>query len=223
MESAHNEAQAKENQGITNMKEIMDGYMGVKFKTILLDSEVTFNIDDIYPLFQKNCNLLKQHGMTHQNAGNISIRHNGGLIITTSGSNLGSIERDEIVDVRKCSLADKVVEYMGSNVPSSEAFMHFMIYQCSPGMNAIVHAHDPQTLTLAAAEIGTTEKEVPYGTLELARMACNTFLKSDNIIVLKNHGYVAVGLDLHQAVDLVISTHLKIKAKGLESIPQTGM
>jgi ribulose-5-phosphate 4-epimerase/fuculose-1-phosphate aldolase len=200
------------------MKEIMDGYIGVKFEAILLDSEVTFNTDDIYPLFQKNCSLLKQHGMTHQNAGNISIRHNGGLIITTSGSNLGSIERDEIVDVRKCSIEDSVVEYIGPSVPSSEAFMHSMIYQCSPDMNAVVHVHDPQTLTRAAAEIDTTEKEVPYGTIELARMACDTFLKADKIIVLKNHGYVAVGIDLNEAVDLVISTHLKIKEKGLDSV-----
>jgi ribulose-5-phosphate 4-epimerase/fuculose-1-phosphate aldolase len=200
------------------MKEIMDGYIGVKFEAILLDSEVTFNTDDIYPLFQKNCSLLKRHGMTHQNAGNISIRHNGGLIITTSGSNLGSIERDEIVDARKCSIEDSVVEYMGPNVPSSEAFMHSMIFQCSPNMNAVVHVHDPQTLTRAAAEIDTTEKEVPYGTIELARMACDTFLKADKIIVLKNHGYVAVGIDLNEAVDLVISTHLKIKEKGLDSV-----
>jgi ribulose-5-phosphate 4-epimerase/fuculose-1-phosphate aldolase len=200
------------------MKEIMDGYVGVKFKTVLLDTAVTFDTDDIYPLFQNNCNRLKQHGMTHQNAGNISIRHNGGLIITTSGSNLGSIERDEIVDVRKCSIEDSVVEYMGPTVPSSEAFMHSMIYHCSPDMNAIVHAHDPQTLTQAAAEIDTTEKEVPYGTIELAHMACNTFLKADKIIVLKNHGYVAVGEDLDEAVNLVIATHLKIKEQGLNTV-----
>ncbi len=200
------------------MKEIMDGYVGVKFKTILLGSDVTFSIDDIHPLVQKNCNLLRQHGMTHQNAGNISIRHNGGLIITSSGSNLGSIERDDIVDVRKCSIKKSVVEYMGPNVPSSETFMHSMIFQCKPDINAIVHVHDPETLTRAAAEIGTTEKEVPYGTLELACMACNTFLKADKIIVLRNHGYVAVGLDLNEAVDLVISTHLKIKEKGLDPV-----
>ncbi len=200
------------------MKETMDGYVGVKFKTILLDSEMTFNIDDIYPLFQKNCNLLKQHGMTHQNAGNLSIRHGGGLIITTSGSNLGSIERDDIAEVRKCIMEDSVVEYMGPHIPSSEAFMHSMIYRCSPDMNAIVHAHDPQTLAQASTEIDTTEKEVPYGTLELARMACDTFLKADRIIVLKNHGYVAVGEDLDEAVNLVIATHLKIKEQGLNTV-----
>jgi hypothetical protein len=29
------------------MKEMMDGYAGVKFNAILLDPEVTFNTDDI--------------------------------------------------------------------------------------------------------------------------------------------------------------------------------
>jgi L-fuculose-phosphate aldolase len=196
----------------------MDGYVGVKFKTLLLNSEIGFNIDDIFPRFQKSCRLLKRHGMTPQNAGNISVRHNKGFIITTSGSNLGTLQRDEIVYVRKCVIEEGIVEYMGPNLPSSETFMHSMIYQSSPDMNAIVHVHDPETLNRATMEIEATEKEVPYGTLDLARMACDRFLKADNIIVLTNHGYVAVGLDLNEAVDLVISTHLKIKDKGLDSI-----
>ena len=200
------------------MKEIMDGYVGVKFKTILLDPEVSFNIEEIFSVFQKNCNLLKRHGMTPQNAGNISIRHNRGLIITTSGSNLGSLERNEIVYVRKCSVEESVVEYMGSNVPSSEAFMHSMIYQCRADVQAIVHVHDHETLNQATIELKATEREAPYGTLELAGMACDTFLKAEDIIVLKNHGYVAVGVDLNKAVDLIISTHLKIKKKGVDYI-----
>lgn len=200
------------------MKEIMDGYVGVKFKTILLYTEVTFNTDEIFSLFQKKCKLLKRHGMTQQNAGNISVRHGEGLIITTSGSNLGSLEWNEIVYVRKCSIEDSTVEYMGSNVPSSESFMHFMIYQCRPDVQAVVHVHDHETLNQAMVEIETTEREVPYGTLDLAHMSCDTFLRADNIIVLKNHGYVAVGVDLKEAVNLVISTHLNIREKGLDSI-----
>ena len=192
----------------------MDGYAGVKFKTLLRNSEIGFDIDDIFSHFQKNSNLLKRHGMTPQNAGNISVRHNKGFIITTSGSNLGSLQRDELAYVRKCVIEDGIVEYMGPNLPSSETFMHSMIFQCKPAVQAIVHVHDPATLNQATVDIEATEKEVPYGTLELARMACDTFVKADKIIILKNHGYVAVGIDLNQAVDLVISTHLKIKEKG---------
>ena len=193
------------------MKELMDGYIGVKFKSILLDSDIGFNIDDIYRQFQQNCRRLKQHGMTPQNAGNISARHNQGFIITTSGSNLGSIERAEIVYVRKCVIEDGTVAYMGPNLPSSETFMHSMIFQSNPTVQSVVHVHDPETMDQATKEIEATEKEVPYGTLELARMACNSFSKAENIIVLKNHGYVAVGRDINEAVDLVISAHLKIK------------
>jgi len=195
------------------MNELMDGYVGVKFKTLLLNSEIGFNIEDTFACFQKNCRLLKRHGMTPQNAGNISVRHNKGFIITTSGSNLGSLQRDEIVYVRKCVIEDGIVEYMGPNLPSSETFMHSMIFQCKPAVQAIVHVHDPETMNRATMQLEATEKEVPYGTLELARMACDTFWKTDNIIVLKNHGYVAVGEDLNVAVDLVISAHFKIKEK----------
>jgi L-fuculose-phosphate aldolase len=198
---------------ITNMKELMDGYVGVKFKTLLLGSKIDFNIDDIFSHFQKNCRLLKRHGMTPQNAGNISVRHKKGFIITASGSNLGSLQRDEIVYVQKCVIEDGLVEFMGPNLPSSETFMHSMIYQCKPALKAIIHVHDPETLDRATMELEATEEEVPYGTLALARMACDTFLKADNIIVLKNHGYVAVGKDLNAAADLVRATHLKIKER----------
>jgi hypothetical protein len=50
------------------MKEIMDGYIGVKFKAILLDPEVSFNIEEIFSVFQKNCKLLKRYRMVPKNA-----------------------------------------------------------------------------------------------------------------------------------------------------------
>jgi ribulose-5-phosphate 4-epimerase/fuculose-1-phosphate aldolase len=39
-----------------------------------------------------------------------------------------------------------------------------------------------------------------------------------NIIVLENHGCVAVTEDLNAAVNLVRATHLKIKEKGLNAV-----
>ncbi len=194
------------------MKEIMDGYIGVKYKPILIEPNVPFDISAVFAAFEKNCQRLKQHGMTPQNAGNISVRQNRGFIITASGSNLGNLEPAELVYVDACSTVEGVVRYMGSALPSSEAFMHSRIYACGTEVQAVVHAHDHETLQQAAESIQTTEHEVPYGTLTLADMACAAFEKAENIIVLKNHGYVAVGESLHGAVDLVVATHLSLKA-----------
>lgn len=192
------------------MKELMDGYVGVKFRAIQLSSDMPLVIKAIFPLFKQSAQLLKEYGMTPKNGGNISLKRVDGMVITSSGSNLGSLEEDEIVHVRKCSIEDRIVEYDGLNVPSSETFMHYLIYQLRSNIGAIVHAHDPATSRFATASVKETAKEEPYGTLDLAKIACDTFSKNEDVIILKNHGYVAVGQNLEEATNLIVSTHLKI-------------
>ncbi len=192
------------------MKELMYGYTGVKFKEIQLSADMPLMIKDLFPFFKQSAQFLKEYGMTSKNAGNISLKMVDGMVITTSGSSLGCLKEDEIVYVRKCSVEDRTVEYDGSNVPSSEALMHYLIYQFRPDIRAVIHAHDPATTRFAAETVQETAKEEPYGTLALAKIACDTFSNNENIIVLKNHGYVAIGQNLEEATNLIISTHLKI-------------
>lgn len=192
------------------MKELMDGYEGVKFKAIQLSSDMPLVVKALFSIFNHSAQQLKKYGMTPQNGGNISLKMVDGMVITSSGSNLGCMEEDEISYVRKCSVEDRVVEYDGSNVPSSETFMHYLIYQLRSDIGGIVHAHDPATSRFATASVKETAKEEPYGTLDLAKIACDTFSKNEDIIILKNHGYVAVGQNLEEAINLIVSTHLKI-------------
>lgn len=195
------------------MKELMEGYVGVKFRAVKLSSDMPLMIKDLFPFFKQSAQFLKEYGMTSKNAGNISLKMVDGMVITTSGSSLGCLKEDEIVYVRKCSVEDRTVEYDGSNVPSSEAFMHHLIYQSRGDIGAIVHAHDPATCNFAGENVQETAKEEPYGTLALAEIACDTFSKKESIIVLKNHGYVAIGQNIEEATNLIISTH-QIIVKG---------
>lgn len=192
------------------MKELMEGYVGVKFKAVQLSSEISLVVKNHFPPFKGSARLLKEYGMTPKNGGNISLKRGNGMIITTSGANLGCLEQDEIVFVRRCSVKDRTVEYNGANPPSSESFLHYLIYQCRGDIGAIVHAHDPATCNFAGEKVQETAKEEPYGTLALAEIACDTFSKNESIIVLKNHGYVAIGQNIEEATDLIISTHQTI-------------
>jgi L-fuculose-phosphate aldolase len=99
--------------------------------------------------------------------------------------------------------------------PSSESIMHWLIYRNRPEAEAIIHAHDefatrPELLAGVVEESG---REEPYGTVELARMAIATFQRAKQIMVLRNHGYVAIGPDLDRTCDLVVDTHLKLLGK----------
>ena len=192
------------------MKEVLDGYIGVKFEATQLDTETPAGTRDLFPLFKRNAQRLKEFGMTPRNGGNMSVKAGRGLTITSSGSNLGSLEEDEIVFVASCSIESGTVAYLGSRRPSSETFMHYLVYECRSDAAAVVHAHDPATAAIPIRKIRETAREEPYGTLALARIACGTFSKHENIIVLKNHGYVAIGQSLTAATDLVVTTHLRL-------------
>ena len=80
---------------------------------------------------------------------------------------------------------------------------------------AIIHAHDEFATRpeLLAGEVEESKREEPYGTIELAHMAIETFQRAERIIVLKNHGYIAIGPDLDRTCDLVVHTHLKLLDK----------
>jgi ribulose-5-phosphate 4-epimerase/fuculose-1-phosphate aldolase len=192
------------------MKELMEDYVGVKFETLRMGSEIRPDLKDVFPHFSRNGQRLRRFGMTPKNAGNMSVRAADGMVITASGANLGSIEDREIVYVQRCSVEDRMVEYVGQSLPSSETFMHFLVYRSRSEARAIVHAHDPATSALEEHDVKETAREEPYGTLELARIACETFSKKERIIVLKNHGYVAIGDTLSQAVDRIIEVHVRL-------------
>ena len=192
------------------MKELMEDYVGVKFETLRLGSEIRPDLKDVFLHFSRNGQRLRRFGMTPKNAGNMSVKVADGMVITASGTNLGSIEDTEIVYVQRCSVEDRMVEYVGPNLPSSETFLHFLVYRSRPEARAIVHAHDPATSALEEHHVKETAREEPYGTLELARIACETFSKKERIIVLKNHGYVAIGDTLTQAVDRIIDVHVRL-------------
>ena len=145
-------------------------------------------VKNLFSPFKKSARLLKKYGMTPKNVENISLKRGNGMIITTSGANLGCLEEDEIVFVQRCSCEDRTVEYHGLNLPSSESFMHHLIYQSRGDIGAIVHAHDQATCNFAGENVQETAKEEPYGTLALAEIACDTFSKNESIIVFRDHG-----------------------------------
>jgi len=201
-------------------KHFLDGYVGVKFQTIQQSNQLRPEVADLYVVFKRTCDRLKAHDMTPANAGNVSVRFGKGFFISASGSNLGCIEKKELIFVERCDVEAERVLYHGTLNPSSESIMHWLIYRDRPEAQAIIHAHDESATRpeLLAGKVEESEREEPYGTIELARMAIATFGRAERIIVLKNHGYVAIGPDLNRTCDLVVDTHLKLL--GREKIQQ---
>jgi L-fuculose-phosphate aldolase len=144
---------------------------------------------------------LYARGYVASNDGNISVRLDGGRLITTPKSvSKGFMTPDMMVVVdaegRKLS---------GDRDASSELPMHLEIYRSRPDVNAVVHAHPPLATGFAVAgipltravlaEVVTTLGSVPiaeYGTPSTRELpdAVRKYIKAHDGLLLANHGAV---------------------------------
>ncbi len=101
--------------------------------------------------------------------------------------------------------------------------MHRNIYNKRQDVNAVVHAHSPFTIgvsisstrfqhVIEEAKIVVGQPVIisnkPSGSKDLAESVSGAFLKGGSAtraVVIKNHGVVAVGKDIHQARAVVES------------------
>ncbi|MGD2087244.1 MAG: class II aldolase/adducin family protein [Candidatus Aminicenantes bacterium] len=199
-------------------KEFLDGYIGVKFEAICMEKKLPASCEKYKNSFKENGLRLLQYNMAPANGGNMSTRFETGFLITASGCNLGCVEDDEITYVEEFSLENKWVKYRGCCPPSSETFLHGLLYSEKPDIQSVIHAHDEIATSMKLSGVlDETEREEPYGTIELAQICLETFKKGKDIIVLKNHGYVTIGPSLTQTTDTIINMHhhlLQLSASG---------
>jgi ribulose-5-phosphate 4-epimerase/fuculose-1-phosphate aldolase len=99
--------------------------------------------------------------------------------------------------------------------PSIEHNMHRQIDAARPDANAVVHTHSPYTIAVAISGrfrhvieearivVGEQGPAVienrPSGSAELADAVAAEFVKGARAVVIKNHGVVAAGQDIHHA------------------------
>ena len=173
-------------------------YQGVKFKTKYIN-EIAPQHPKI-KILKKWCKIFHEKNLAPPYSGgsfgNLSFRIESGknkFIIT--GSRIGmknSLTNDSFVEVISCDLEKKIVSVKGTREPSSEAMLHFAIYQEFPEINAIFHGHR------FLQNFPVTLKEEAYGTIELVNEALKTLL-GNKIINMKNHGFISIGVNMDEA------------------------
>ncbi|MDQ5842531.1 MAG: class II aldolase/adducin family protein [Thermoproteota archaeon] len=155
-------------------------------------------------------------GLTTSISGNHSIRfRNGWIWITPSGISRYKICSNHLVKVQL-----NTGKFFGNIRPSIEFNLHRNIYNKRQDVNAVVHTHSPFTIGIS---ISSKFKQVieearivvgnpvvisnkPSGSKDLAESVSAAFQKHDTrAVVIKNHGVVAVGKDIHEARAVVES------------------
>jgi L-fuculose-phosphate aldolase len=159
------------------------------------------------------CLRMNSLGINQGTSGNISLRHEDGLLITPTGTPYETMQPEQIVFMR----LDGTVET--NQRPSSEWRFHRDIIKARPEVTAVVHAHPPYSTILAimgmaipavhymiACAGGDTIRCAPYatfGTEELSQHAVAA-LEDRSACLLAHHGMIAVGASLDRAMWLAV-------------------
>jgi len=159
------------------------------------------------------CRRMNALGINQGTSGNISLRHDAGLLITPTSVSYEAIQPEQIVYVGLDGAHDP------SQQPSSEWRFHRDILKARSDVNAVVHAHPPYCTILAimgleippvhymiACAGGDTIRLAPYatfGTQELSEHAVAA-LEGRSACLLEHHGMIAVGPSLAKAMWLAV-------------------
>jgi len=163
--------------------------------------------------------LLWDKGLVTGFNGNISTRVDAHtLLITATGTCLGYLKAQDVV------LINMDGETIGEGKASSEKLMHTEIYKNFPQIQAVVHTHATYTngffLVNESFTPKTFEAKFYLGCVKSIEQTTPSVtdaapvikeLKANNIVVLRNHGVVAVGPDLFRAFVLVQELEEQLK------------
>lgn len=152
---------------------------------------------------------LAAEGLLVGTAGNVSARDGDRVAVTGTGVVLGACRPD---DVTLVELDGTVVE--GALVPTSELELHLGVY-ADTGAAAVVHTHAPYSTAVACVLdelpvihyqqllLGGAVRVAAYATFGSPQLAAEvrTALEGRQAALMANHGSLAVGATLDQAVE----------------------
>lgn len=155
--------------------------------------------------------ILDQKGLVNSLEGNLSIldRESNELYITPSGTRKSFLDEDMIAVVKNGE------QIAGSVKKSSEYLLHEAALKARPDCNAVAHIHAPYLTAYAycgkniqlkcSTTFSLVFEEIPClpygepGTIHIAD-GIEEAIKDHDLILLGNHGCVAVGKTLEEAV-----------------------
>ena len=166
---------------------------------------------------------LYAQGLAVAKSGNISAKlDQENILITASQSFLGSLDSEDIV---KVNLESKKSE--STRNPSSELPLHRLVYKNFPS-KVVIHCHPPLVNGYFAVSSNlkalTFETKFYLGEVPIISQDTPTVtrpdqvvkaLKTNNLVVLKNHGVVAISGNFDQALSLVEALEEAVRTAAL--------
>ncbi len=169
---------------------------------------------DVRTAIRDACLALEARGLVSVASGNVSVRLTADdrnlIAITPSQTPYATLAPEQVLVVdREGAVVD------GDGTPSSEMPAHLAIYRARTDVGAVVHTHSVYATALAVAGqdlpvvldeqvigLGGAVRVAEFGPSSSEELANNAVaaLGDDQAALLRNHGAIAVGHDLDEAV-----------------------
>lgn len=164
---------------------------------------------------------LVEADLSDGTSGNVSVRRSDrSVLITPSSLDFRLVTERDLVEIDRGS-----GRINGTRRPSSEWRLHALIYEKRADVNAVVHHHGPWSTAVAvarstipivvdeASDIGpvSTAPYAPSASEELAQIVSKELETGRNAVLLANHGALAVGRSLREAMRRAIQVERAAK------------
>ncbi len=172
---------------------------------------------------------MEGKGINNGTSGNVSVRREGGMLITPSGVPYDKMQTGDVIsmnfDTSWLALGAGAGRPGGGPTlrPSSEWRFHLDILRSRPEANAVVHAHPTGATALSAHGRGIESfhymvgvagghdircaEYATFGTEELSENALRA-LEDRKACLLAHHGILAIGSDLAGALGLAVEVEV---------------
>jgi L-fuculose-phosphate aldolase len=169
--------------------------------------------EDLKQVICEIARTMDQKNLVNTYEGNLSVKHDEKILITPTGRSKASLTPDMIAVVD-----EKRTQIEGRLRYSSEFLLHAAAYQFRSDVNAAIHCHAPYLTSFALNNEPIESKAypeminlfgeipvVPYGTPGTDEIwaQMEPHIRKSKVVLLANHGALAVGSDLYEAFDLM--------------------
>ena len=181
---------------------------------------------------------LFTRGLTHGSTGNLSVRVGDEILVTPTGSSLGTVEAHQL------SIIDLSGRHIDGARPSKEAFLHAAVLRARPSAAAVVHTHSTHSAAVSCMDGLDPHDALPpltaYFAMRVGRLPLLPYhapgdatlgplaeatARNHRAILLSNHGPVVAGADLNAAMDAIEeleeTAKLFLLLRGIPSRPLT--
>lgn len=165
--------------------------------------------------------ILANKGFAGTYEGNISYKDNDRIYLTPTTQSKQLMSEGKIITV---DLDGNLLE--GDFQPTSETPMHTTVYKHRPDVKAVVHCHPPFATAYAQANEPIVNHASPEFMILFGEVPClkygrpgtldiiadiEKYIKDYDVVLLGNHGVLAVGDDPEQAYAKIMSLEILLK------------